>query len=88
MILMTYKDTAYLVLPAARSLILGHYYFTNRMPDYSKGDSTPNSPILPECKTLKTVFSSSAKSETRGAFENVQNVIPLRHILETIYLPE
>ena len=55
----------------------GYYYFTNRMPDYYKGNPTLNGHILTECKTLKTAFSSSNEAETGGTFENSQNVIPL-----------
>ena len=83
---MTDTDAAYLVLPKSRSCIAGYYLFADRMIDYSKGTPTPNGPILTECKTLKTVVSSSAESETVGTFENAQNLIPLRHILETVYL--
>ena len=68
-------DDAYLVLPASHSCIAGHYYFTNRMLDYSKGTPTPNGPILTEYKTLKTMVSSSAEAERGGAFRNAQNVI-------------
>ena len=32
------------------------------------------------------MVSSSTESGTGGTFENAQNVIPLRHILETVYL--
>ena len=56
------------------------------MLNYYKGNPTPNKTILTECKTLKTVVSSSAKIKTDGTFENAQNVIPLRHILKTLYL--
>ena len=52
------------------------------MIDYSKGNYTPNVPMLTEFKTLKTVVSSSIESETGGTFKNTQNVIPLQHILE------
>ena len=86
MTLMTDTDAAYLVLPKDRSCIAGYYYFKNRMINYSKGTPTPNGPILEECKTRKTVVSSSAEAETGGTFENATNVIPLRHILETVYL--
>ena len=85
-ILITDTDAAYIVLPEDRSRIAGYYYFTNCMLNYSKGTPTPNVHILTECKTLKTVASSSAESETGGTFENAQDVIPLRHIPETVYL--
>ena len=83
---MTDTYATYLVLAEARSRIAGYYYFKNRMLDYSKGTPTSNVPILTECTTLKTVLSSSSEAETGGTFENAQNVIPLRHILETLYL--
>ena len=54
MILICVTDAAYLVLLKARSRIgAGHYYFSNRMNDYSTGHPTHNGPILTECKTLK-----------------------------------
>ena len=56
------------------------------MLDYSKDTPTPNVPILIEYKTLKTVVSSSDEAETGGNLENAQNVIPLRHSIETLYL--
>ena len=40
MMLMTDTDAAYLVLPESRSRIAVHYYFTNRMLEYSKGNPT------------------------------------------------
>ena len=43
---MTYTYDAYLILPAARSNIVGHYSFTNPIPDFSKVIPTPNGPIL------------------------------------------
>ena len=86
MILMKDKDSDYLVLLEARTLIAGYYYFINRMLNYYKVVSTLNIPILTEYNTLKTVLSSSVEAETGGTFENATNVIPLRHILETVYL--
>ena len=86
MILMTDTDSNYPVLPEACSRISGYYYFTKSMLDYSKDTPTPNGPILTECKTLKTLVSSSAEVETGGTLENAQNVIPLRHIIKTLYL--
>ena len=44
-------DAAYLVLPKARSRIAGHYYFTNRKEDYSKGTITSNGSFHTECST-------------------------------------
>ena len=86
MILITDTDDNYLVLLEARTHIVGYYYFTKILLDYYKGTPTTNGPISIECKTLKTVVSFSDEAETGGTFENAQNVIPLRHILENIYL--
>ena len=69
MILMTDTDSNYPVLPEACSRISGYYYFTNRMLDYSKDTPTPNDPILIECKTLKTLVSSSTEAKTGGILE-------------------
>ena len=46
MILMTDTYANYFVLHVSHSCIVGHYYSTNRMPDYSKGIPTSNEPIL------------------------------------------
>ena len=72
-ILMTDTDAAYPVLPTSCSCISFHCYFTNPMIDYSKGTPTPNGPILPEFKTLKTVLSSSSGAKTGGSFEIEKN---------------
>ena len=61
-ILMTYTDDDYFVLPTPISRISGNYSFTNRMLDYYKVTSTQNCPILTEFNTLKTVGSSSAEA--------------------------
>ena len=80
MILMIDTDDAYLVILISHSSIAGHYYFTNRVLDYYKGNPTSNRSILEECKTIKTVVSSSDEAETGGTFENVQNVIQIWNI--------
>ena len=78
--------SVYLVLLEACSLIAGYYYFANRMLDYSKGNPTTNGPILTECKTLKNMVSSSDQAKTCVTFKNAQNVTPLRHMINTVYL--
>ena len=62
LILMTDTYSSKLFLPAAISHISGHYYFTTHMLDYSNGTPTPNSLILTEFKTLKTMVSSYAEA--------------------------
>jgi len=49
MIAVCETGAAYLVLPKARSRIAGHYYFTNRKEDYSRGTITSNGPFHTEC---------------------------------------
>jgi hypothetical protein len=69
MIVVCETDTAYLVLPKARSQIEVHYYFNNRMDNYAQGTPTNNGPFHTECKTpLRRVVSSAAETETGGAF--------------------
>ena len=70
MILLTDIDDAYLIPPTACSRISGQYYFTNRVLDYYKGTSTPNSTILTELNILRSVGYSSAEAETCGTLEN------------------
>jgi len=75
MIAVCETDAAYLVLPKAHSRIAGHYYFTNRKYDYSKGTITSNGPFHTECKALRRVISSAAEAETGGVFENALNLV-------------
>ena len=70
MILMTDKDAAYLVLPAACGLIEGHYCFIKVIIYYSKGNPTPNGPIFIIIQDPQTVVSSSDEAETCGTFES------------------
>ena len=53
---------------------------------YFKGTPTTNGPILTQYKTFKTIVSSSDEAKTGGIFENAQNVTPLHHLLETVFL--
>ena len=85
MIAVCETDAAYLVLPKARSRIAGHYYFTNRQDDYSKGTITSNGPFHTECKALRRVVSSAAEAETGGAFENSLNLVSIRRICEQVF---
>ena len=62
MILMTDTYENFLVPPSSCSRITGHYYLTNHMSDYYKGNPTTNETILTELNTLKTVVSYPAES--------------------------
>ena len=69
------SDTAYLVLPKARSRLAGHFFFSDN-PDF-KRTIFPNGPILTECKTIRTVVASAAEAETHGIFHNAQTALPV-----------
>ena len=71
------SDASYLVLPNARSRIVGYYFF-------KINNNILNVSIHVECKTLKHVISSAAECETGGIFINGQNTIPLGAILISI----
>ena len=72
-------DAAFLVLPNACSQIAGYFrllchsdspYFTN-----------DNGAFYILCKTLWSIVSSAAESETHGVFHNVKQYIPIVHTL-------
>ena len=75
------SDTAYLVLPKARSRIAGHFYLkTNKSPNKTYQD-TLNAPIHIVCATIKNVVSSAAEAETTALFYNCTTVIAIRQAL-------
>ena len=74
-------DAAFLVLPKARSRIAGYFRLLND-PNGQKHYYIDNGPILIECKTLRTVVSSAAESETHGTFHNAKKSLPIAYTLE------
>ena len=82
MVLMVDSDAAYLVMPNAKSRIVGYF----QLSDYPIKMNNPklNGTILVVCKALKNVVFSSAKYETAGVFYNAQLAIPIRYILEKL----
>ena len=82
MILRVDSDTAYLVMPNAKSRIAG-YFQLNHHPHRVPHPSI-NGAILVECKALKHVVSSAAEAETAGIFHNAQVAVPIRYILESL----
>ena len=72
-------DAAFLVLPNARSYIAGYFCLIHHTdsPNY-KPD---NGPIYILCKTLQSVVTSAAESETHGVFHNVKESSPIVHML-------
>ena len=75
-------DAAFLVLPKARSRIAGYFRLL------SNNKYVDNGPILIECRTLRSVVTSDAESETHGVFHNEKKVLPIRHILKEIGHPQ
>lgn len=80
------SDAAYLVAPKAKSRVAGFYYFKNT-PTNHPLPLSPH-PILVECRCLRHVVSSAAEAETAGLFQNAQNIISIRRVLEALNHPQ
>ena len=76
------SDASYLVAPKARSRVAGFYYFKNTPTNNPHTLSTH--PVLVECRCLRHVVSSTAEAETAGLFQNAQNIISIRRVLEAL----
>ena len=72
------SDTAYLVLPQARSRGAGNFYLSSN-PTSSNIIPSPrdNGPILTECVTLKNVMSSVAEEEAGTLHNHRKTEIPI-----------
>ena len=81
MILRGDTDSAYLVLPKARSCITGHFYLSDHPPPTDTPKPKLNGPILTVCQTLKNVVASAAEAETGWMFLKVQTIVPIRNTL-------
>ena len=86
MILHVDSDAAYLVLPRARSHLVGHFFLSDS-PSLTR-TVPPNGPILTECKTIYHVVSSAAEAETAGLFHNAQQARPFRYVLHQLGHPQ
>ena len=73
MILYIELDASYLVLPKARSRIAIIFYLSNA----TVGRPPLNGAIQVICKTVQTVISSAAKTETGGIFFGGQQAVPI-----------
>ena len=63
------SDTAYLVVPKAKSRIAGYFYLSEKYTTGTKSPTPPlNVPINIEFQTLKDVVSSTTEAETTGIF--------------------
>ena len=74
-------DAVFLVLPKARSHIAGYFRLLND-PKGPRKYYVDNGPILIECRTLRSVVSSAAESETHGTFHNAKQALPIIFKLE------
>ena len=80
-------DAAFLVLPKARSRIAGYFRLLND-PNGDKKFYVDNGPILIECRTLRSVVTSAAESETHGVFHNAKKALPIKYLLEQMRHPQ
>ena len=76
MILKVEADSAYLILPKARSRAAAWLILDNE--PTTTPSAMPNAPALVLCYTLRHVMSSAADAETGGLFLAAQKACPLR----------
>ena len=82
------SDTAYLVMPEAKSRIAGHYMLEAKPNKNSEHPPPLNAPILIECQALKNVVCSAAEAECGGLFHNGQTTVTLRQALKSLGHPQ
>jgi hypothetical protein len=87
MVLHIDSDSAYLVLPKARSRAAGYHYLSSRQP-VNKHPPPRNAAIHVECKAIRRVMGSAAEAETTTAFINAQTAIPERNTLLALGHPQ
>ena len=80
MILLVDSDAAYLVMPKAKSRVVGYFQLNNNPKRVSH--SKINGTILVEYRALKHIVLSAAEVKTAGVFYNAQKVISIQYILE------
>ena len=74
------SDASYLLDPRAHRRTGGHSYLSSLTTDtkkYSNLLPPANGPIHTECRILKHVVASAAKTEVGGLFHNGQTAVPL-----------
>ena len=80
------SDTAYLVLPKARSRIAGYFRLLD---DKNKHIRTLyDSAVLVEFRTLRHVISYTAEAETNVVFQNTKIAIPIRNLIIAMGHPQ
>jgi hypothetical protein len=88
MVLHIDSDSAYLVLPKARSRAAGYHYLSSNLPLATTAPPPTNAPILVECRTIRHVMASAAEAETTTAVINAQAAVPIRHTLTALGHPQ
>ena len=73
MVLYVDSDTAYLIMPKARSRIAGYY----QLLDYLTKQGDLNDLIYIKCNTLRNVVASTVEAKIGGLYHNAQTSIPL-----------
>ena len=76
MIIIFESESAYFVLPKARSSAAAWYIIINNPSKHSK--TTNNSPVHIMCNTIKNVMYSAAEAKTGGIFVSIQCACPIR----------
>jgi len=78
------SDAAYLMIPAAKSRIAGHFYVESTNSPFNYNKSPNNAPIHTDCRALKHIVCSATKAECDELFKNSQTAIEIRRILEAL----
>ena len=84
MIIYIESDTAYFVLPQARSRFVSIFCLSNA----TSGRPPLNGAIQVICNTLQNVVSSTAKAETGGIFIGNQQAVPIITVLSGLNHPQ
>eukprot|EP00957_Ditylum_brightwellii_P181627 13835642-Ditylum_brightwellii.AAC.1 len=80
-------DAAYLVMPAAKSRIVGYFLLSADLNPLNYNNALYNAPILVKCRALKNIVCSVAETECSRLFHNVQNAVIIRNILQALGHP-
>eukprot|EP00957_Ditylum_brightwellii_P210109 15364581-Ditylum_brightwellii.AAC.1 len=82
------SDTAYLVMPGAKSCYAGHFYLESSPNPLNYNHNPNNTPAHTKCKALKNEVCSAAEEECNGLFHNGQLAIMIRGLLQQTGNPQ
>ena len=71
-----------MLLPKVRRRAGYQYFLGNKLADDGTSDSTPNETVHNLYKTIRSIVAPTAEAETGGLYLNVQEVVPIRTVLE------